>query len=229
MSKMFKPIFLALVSAFLVGCGSGGGGSSDDGDEVPRKVRGYFPDFNGDANYTIETLIYYPTTNTVADKFLKNLEVNSFKRIVNTDTLSCDETIYDGVAIRGCKSNAYSSQKYAILERVQISYSVYSQIMDLSDGFFLPYFPKHEARFIAIELYKNFGTNHLSTSSFETYGNSLTIIPYNFDRVENKSCWQKIEGGLIYEWCYGHNIDDEMIARWTIVKNAHYDVLESLR
>jgi hypothetical protein len=234
MSKMFKLTLLALVSAFLVGCGSDGSHHTTPepgDDEVPTTVQGYFPDFTGDASYTREGLVYYPVGISVANQFLTTLKNNNYQN-VSTATLTCYGASPSPGYIKGvgCTGYIYSSQRYAILEDIETSYAQDSKVMDIPEEYFTSYFPKHEGDLIGVELLKNFGTNY-ALSTFQNYGNSLTGSPYNLIPAtgSSASCWANTKNGLYYEWCYGHNIDDEMIARWTIVKNAHRNVLESLR
>jgi hypothetical protein len=218
MSKMFKLTLLALVSAFLVGCGSEGDGNDPkeadeipQGGEIPRTVQGYFPDFNNvNADYTIEIFTYYPMINTIFKDNLQSLADNGFTYPVGV----C--FVKDSVDIRAAGCMGQHGNEYAILDFVKTSRSSDSQVMDISESLFSSSnFPNYNTPSIGIQMYKNFGTKY-SSETFENYGNSLTASPYNFIPTSS-SCWQKTKNGFVYLWCHDYN-SGVRDASWYIIK-----------
>jgi hypothetical protein len=201
MSKLFKLIFLALVSAFLIGCGSSGSSDgkkpTDDEKLSLELLKLSFPDFSTTGSTVLETksFISYEASKSEIDDFTDALIREGFtSSIFNADIYTKDTTY-------GTAEAYIIYGVYNIDNSIELSIST-DEYASHSSAIFQKIFPaiRIEIADIAIHLFYDDDI----TSGFTGYMTELEKAKFECQENTNDGYWKckKTADDIDYEW-YG--------------------------
>jgi hypothetical protein len=219
MTKTFKLMSLALVSAFLVGCGSGGGsesggGGSDCSVDLPS-IDGSFPGLNFESYTVLRSVVYADVTN--ADSYTTTIKGKGFGLQSSSGNgvdyyLPTSQSFYNPYNLNLAMTQIYASTAEA---GIVIQEGLSSNTAFIGETLFETVFSKIEG----CKVNNTLQTGGDFTSIYSGYVNSLTSSTNGFSPDTSDdftgTCYAKKDSDFKYIWCYS---DDASSMQWTIYR-----------